>query len=200
MFPILCPIYNGLLFKRLFRHLPLIIPEELDVDVDMATQTTFMVMDEYPTTLQTFIKTRKHVHPQPPYGIPTQYFSLCLYQVLSAISHLHNNHAIHRDIKAENVFLDSHLRVVLADFGFARKIRNPNGSPVELVAKEQIVAGNNGAWAPELIRARRADNDIFTSVSYLFELENVLKCLFVCLFGFNVAFKHLRSYRDGACL
>ena len=24
--------------------------------------------------------------------------------------------------------------------------------------------------------------------------------LFVCLFGFNVAFKHLRSYREGACL
>ena len=24
--------------------------------------------------------------------------------------------------------------------------------------------------------------------------------LFICLFGFNVAFKHLRSYRDGACL
>ena len=23
---------------------------------------------------------------------------------------------------------------------------------------------------------------------------------FVCLFGFNVAFKHLRSYRDGAFL
>ena len=23
---------------------------------------------------------------------------------------------------------------------------------------------------------------------------------FVCLFGFNVAFKHLRSYQDGACL
>ena len=23
---------------------------------------------------------------------------------------------------------------------------------------------------------------------------------FVCLFGFNIAFKHLRSYRDGACL
>ena len=24
--------------------------------------------------------------------------------------------------------------------------------------------------------------------------------LFVCLFGFNVALKHLRSYHDGACL
>ena len=24
--------------------------------------------------------------------------------------------------------------------------------------------------------------------------------MFVCLFGFNVAFKHLRSYHDGACL
>ena len=28
----------------------------------------------------------------------------------------------------------------------------------------------------------------------------MLYILFVCLFGFNVAFKHLWSYRDGACL
>ena len=29
---------------------------------------------------------------------------------------------------------------------------------------------------------------------------NVEFRLFVCLFGFNVAFRHLRSDRDGACL
>ena len=28
----------------------------------------------------------------------------------------------------------------------------------------------------------------------------VRKREFVCLFGFNVALKHLRSYHDGACL
>ena len=44
-------------------------------------------------------------------------------------------------------------------------------------------------------------------------INNIVKCfadkfifysgicyMFVCLFGFNVALKHLRSYHDGACL
>ena len=39
---------------------------------------------------------------------------------------------------------------------------------------------------------------------YVFIAENGItyfKCVsFVCLFGFNVALKHLRSYHDGACL
>ena len=35
----------------------------------------------------------------------------------------------------------------------------------------------------------------------IFTLQSTVQtCLFVCLFGFNVALKHLRSYHDGACL
>ena len=34
----------------------------------------------------------------------------------------------------------------------------------------------------------------------IYKTHNREDSLFVCLLGFNVAFKHLRSYLDGACL
>ena len=40
-------------------------------------------------------------------------------------------------------------------------------------------------------------NNHFVHALYTFQIANL--CLFVCLFGFNVALKHLRSYHDGAC-
>lgn len=40
-------------------------------------------------------------------------------QLLNALSYLHSKSISHRDIKPANVFLDSSLRPVLADFGFA---------------------------------------------------------------------------------
>ena len=51
----------------------------------------------------------------------------------------------------------------------------------------------------------RISHRILATNEYLFKIK--IKdsklctfCLFVCLFGFNVALKHLRSYHDGVCL
>ncbi|KAK2637931.1 hypothetical protein Ddye_025726 [Dipteronia dyeriana] len=40
-------------------------------------------------------------------------------QLLTAIAHCHRNGVVHRDVKPENVFLDSRNRVKLGDFGSA---------------------------------------------------------------------------------
>jgi serine/threonine protein kinase len=44
---------------------------------------------------------------------------------MNAVSHLHDNDILHRDLKLSNLLINKHGQLKLADFGLARKIGYP---------------------------------------------------------------------------
>ncbi|KAJ3132288.1 Serine/threonine-protein kinase par-1 [Physocladia obscura] len=68
-------------------------------------------------------------------------------QILSAVSYCHKKRVIHRDLKAENLLLDSNLDIKIADFGFSNYF-DPDG-------KLETFCGSPPYAAPELFQGRR---------------------------------------------
>jgi len=63
---------------------------------------------------------------------------------LDALSYLHDNKIIHRDIKSENILLDGNWSPKLSDFGMARAVRDK-------VAHAMTICGTDLYMSPELL-------------------------------------------------
>jgi serine/threonine protein kinase len=70
-------------------------------------------------------------------------------QIVTSIHYCHLNHIVHRDIKVENILLDSNWRVKLADFGFSSTFKQG-----ELL---DVWCGSPQYCAPELYKAQLYD-------------------------------------------
>ncbi|OWF51039.1 uncharacterized protein LOC110449722 [Mizuhopecten yessoensis] len=137
--------------NRFQKYLGLIIPTKFDIPIEMASRTTFIVFDHFPESLKSMSVQFRSSHSEPSFGLDITFVLQLLYQILSAVYYIQKNGVIHRDIKADNVFLDNCLRPVLADFGMARTTEVSDSS-IYFTNSREVYAGNAHAWAPELTR------------------------------------------------
>lgn len=70
-------------------------------------------------------------------------------QIVSAVQYLHANLIVHRDLKAENLLLDSEMNIKIADFGFSNHY-NPG-------TKLGTFCGSPPYAAPELFQGKQYD-------------------------------------------
>ncbi|XP_055330866.1 serine/threonine-protein kinase SIK1-like [Paramacrobiotus metropolitanus] len=82
------------------------------------------------------------------YGrIPEAAARRIFWQILSAVEYCHSKSIVHRDLKAENLLLDSNMNIKLADFGFSNYF-----SPGEQLA---TWCGSPPYAAPEVFQGRK---------------------------------------------
>ncbi|KAL8616451.1 Cyclin-dependent kinase 2 [Nucella lapillus] len=87
---------------------------------------------------------KKYMDTAPAEGIPREIVQSFLYQLLDGLAYCHCHRVLHRDLKPQNLLIDSKMNIKLADFGLARVF----GVPVRTYTHEVITL-----WyrAPEIL-------------------------------------------------
>jgi len=131
-------------------------------------------------TLKQYIQ---YYHP-----IPLEQSLDIMKQLTSAISHAHQNHIVHRDIKPQNILVDHHGHVMITDFGIAMALSATS------ITQTNAVLGSVHYLSPEQARGGMATkkSDIYSLGIVMFELMTG-RLPFSGESAVSIALKHLQS-------
>ncbi|MCR2820770.1 Stk1 family PASTA domain-containing Ser/Thr kinase [Lederbergia panacisoli] len=131
-------------------------------------------------TLKQYIQ---YYHP-----IPLEQTIDIMKQLTSAISHAHQNHIVHRDIKPQNILIDHHGHVMITDFGIAMALSATS------ITQTNAVLGSVHYLSPEQARGGMATkkSDIYSLGIVMFELLTG-RLPFSGESAVSIALKHLQS-------
>ncbi|WP_338452010.1 Stk1 family PASTA domain-containing Ser/Thr kinase [Niallia oryzisoli] len=120
--------------------------------------------------------------------IPVEHALDIMLQLTSAISHAHQNHIIHRDIKPQNILVDEKGNVKITDFGIAMALSATS------ITQTNSVLGSVHYLSPEQARGGVATNksDIYSLGIVMFELLTG-RLPFSGESAVSIALKHLQS-------
>lgn len=123
---------------RLLRRLdhPAILPL---LDLHVVSGVTCLVLPKYQADLYTYLSRRLN-----PLGRPQ--IAAVSRQLLSAVDYIHRQGIIHRDIKTENIFINTPEDICLGDFGAACFVQGSRSSPFPYG-----IAGTIDTNAPEVL-------------------------------------------------
>ena len=148
---------EGRILARL-RHPNLV--RVFDLDIDSATQTIYFVMD-----LVLYKDGQPYTLADVEDGSADEAHLVRWFgQLASALDYIHNEGIVHRDIKLNNILLDSHSGVVLSDFGVSRFCSSRLQKDLHLdrtavsgdVATGKLLMGTVSHMAPEVKRGEDA--------------------------------------------
>lgn len=121
--------------------------------------------------------TRHYGHARP---IPDVTGRAWIGQLLEAISYLHGKQIAHRDVKLENIVLDSKLNARLIDFGAAENVSPAAGSGLDGVLRRvSVLQGTPGYMAPEALTVAAAQTGDYDALAAdMWSVGVTLYCLF----------------------